>query len=365
MSELAHFYRPDGVAVVGASNKPGKVGHSIIRNMSQCGYGGRLYPINPRETVIAGLKAYASVLDIPEPVELAVVAVPAASVLDVARQCGEKGVRHLIVVSAGFREIGKEGLDLEKELVSLCRRYGMRLLGPNCVGMMDTHTPINASFAQAFPLKGDIAFLSQSGAMLVAILDWSLSAGIGFSKMVSLGNKADLSEIDFIAEAADDPNTRVIACYLEDVADGERFLKTVREAALKKPIVVLKSGASQAGAQAASSHTGALAGSDLAYDVAFRQCGVLRARTMTELFELATAFSRCPIPTGNRVAVVTNSGGPGIVTTDRIEADGLAMARFTRETADALRRALPAEASVYNPVDVLGDADAERIEIVA
>lgn len=360
MGYLRNFFSPGTVAVIGASKTPGKVGHSIVKNLLDAGYPGQIYPVNPREKEIEGLKAYPSVLEIPGEVEMAVIAVPAAGVLDVAAECGQKGVRNLVVVTAGFKEVGKEGLDLEKRLVGICRQYGMRMLGPNCVGMMDTHTPINASFARSFPLKGDIAFLSQSGATLIAILDWSLSVGLGFSKMVSLGNKADLSEIDFIAEAAEDPYTKVIACYLEDVADGQRFLEVVREATRKKPVIILKSGTSQAGAQAASSHTGALAGSDLAYDIAFRQCGVIRARTMNELFELAIAFARCPLPAGERVAIVTNSGGPGIVATDSVENKGLAMARFTKETIEELRAGLPPEGALYNPVDVLGDAKADR-----
>lgn len=357
---MRNFFSPRSVAVIGASRTVGKVGNSIVKNLLNSGYPGRIYPVNPREKEIEGLRAYPAVNAIPEPVELAVIAIPAAGVIEAVKECGEKGVENLIVVTAGFKETGKEGLDLEKGLVATCRHYGMRLLGPNCVGMMDTHTPINASFAKNFPLKGDIAFLSQSGAFLIAILDWSLSAGIGFSKMVSLGNKADLSEIDFIAEAAEDPYTRVIACYLEDVAGGERFLEVVRAATAKKPLIILKSGTSQAGARAASSHTGALAGSDLAYDTAFRQCGVIRARTMPELFELAIAFSRCPVPAGKRVAIVTNSGGPGIVATDAVESNSLTMARFEKETLEELRGGLPPEAAVYNPVDVLGDAKADR-----
>lgn len=360
MGSLRNFFQPSAVAVIGASKTPGKVGHSIVKNLIEVGYPGQIYPINPREKEIEGLKAYSSIMEVPGPVEMAVIAVPAARVLNVVEECGQKGVQNLVVVTAGFKEVGKEGLDLEKRLVDLCRQYGMRMLGPNCVGMMDTHTPINASFARSFPLKGDIAFFSQSGATLIAILDWSLSVGLGFSKMVSLGNKADLSEIDFIAEAAEDPYTKVIACYLEDVADGSRFLEVVREATRKKPVIILKSGTSQAGAQAASSHTGALAGSDLAYDIAFRQCGVIRAHTMNELFELAIAFARCPLPAGEKVAIVTNSGGPGIVATDSVEAKGLAMARFSKETIEELRAGLPPEAALYNPVDVLGDAKADR-----
>nr|WP_092471952.1 acetate--CoA ligase [Desulfotruncus arcticus] len=360
VNKLTNMVRPGTVAVVGASSKQGKIGHTVLNNIISCGYKGKIYPINPKETEIEGIQAYQSVADLPEPIDLAVIAVPASLVPGVVEDCGRIGVKYLVIITAGFKEIGAEGLEMEKKIIETCREHGMRLLGPNVVGFIDTHTPINASFAATFPQKGEIAFLSQSGAMLVAILDWSLSSGLGFSKVVSLGNKADLSEIDFIEDAADDPNTKVILCYIEDIVDGPRFLDVASRAACKKPVIVIKSGTSQAGAQAASSHTGALAGSDLAYDVAFRQCGVIRARSMTELFNLAVAFARSPVPAGKKVAIITNSGGPGIIATDNVENYGLQMARFTKDTIDALRGTLPVEANVYNPVDVLGDAKADR-----
>lgn len=360
MIDLTSMSKPQSVAVVGASAKPGKIGHTILNNVISSGYGGKIFPINPKEKEIAGLKAYVSVSEVPQQVDLAVIAVPAARVLDVARDCGQAGVKSLVVITAGFKEVGAEGLELEKQLVETCREYGMRMLGPNVVGIIDMHTPLNASFSATSPQKGEIAFLSQSGAMLVAILDWSTQVGLGFSKVVSLGNKADLSEIEFIEDAAADPNTKVILCYIEDIVDGPRFLDVAARAARQKPVIVIKSGTSQAGAQAASSHTGALAGSDLAYDVAFRQCGIIRAHSMTELFDLAVAFAKAPVPKGNRVAIVTNAGGPGIITTDNVEAEGLQMARFEKDTIEELRANLPAEANIYNPVDVLGDAKADR-----
>lgn len=356
------MFRPQSVAVVGASKTEGKIGNAIMLNIIRSGYQGAIYPVNPRESDIEGLACYPGVGSIPGVVEMAVLSVPASRVLAAARECGEKGVNALTVVTAGFKEIGKEGLDLEKKLLEICGQYGMRMLGPNCVGLMDTHTPINASFAAMFPLRGEIAFLSQSGAMLLAILDWSISMGLGFSKVVSLGNKADLSETDFIEDAANDPYTKVILCYIEDIVDGPRFLEVAGRAAKKKPVIVLKSGTSQAGAQAASSHTGALAGSDLAYDTAFAQCGIIRARSMTELFDLALAFSKARAPGGDRVAIVTNSGGPGIIATDNVELKGLTMARFDKKTIEELRANLPGEAGIYNPVDVLGDAKADRYE---
>ncbi|MCL6634978.1 MAG: acetate--CoA ligase [Peptococcaceae bacterium] len=360
MSGLASFFNPRSVAVIGASKSPGKIGNIIVRNIIGSGYRGKIFPINPKEAEIAGLACYPAVDRAPEPPDLAVISVPAAGVPAVAEECGKSGVKNLVVITAGFKETGREGLELERRLVEACRKYRMRMLGPNCVGLMDTHTPLNASFAAGFPDRGEIAFISQSGAMVLSILDWSRQAGLGFSKFISLGNKADLTETHFIEDAAADPCTRVILCYIEDVENGAHFLEVAGRAGRKKPVIILKSGTSQAGAQAASSHTGALAGSDLAYETAFRQCGVIRARSMPELFDLAVAFANQPVPKGERVAVVTNSGGPGIVTTDAIELKGLKMARFARETVEELRGHLPAESNIYNPVDVLGDARADR-----
>ncbi|MDD4237698.1 MAG: acetate--CoA ligase family protein [Desulfotomaculaceae bacterium] len=360
MAGLVNFFNPKSVAVIGASKAAGKIGNVIVKNMLSCGYTGPIFPINPKEQKIEGLTCYPAVDKTPSPVELAVLSLPASRTLDAAEQCGMSGVKNLVVISAGFKETGKEGLALERRLVETCRKYEMRMTGPNCVGLIDTHTPLNASFAAGFPLKGEIAFISQSGAIVLSILDWSYRVGLGFSKFVSLGNKADLTEAHFIEDAAQDPNTKVILCYIEDVENGPHFLEAARAASRKKPLIILKSGTSQAGAQAASSHTGALAGSDLAYETAFRQCGVIRARSMAELFDLAVAFASQPIPHGGRVAVVTNSGGPGIIAADTIEQKKLQMARFTRETVEQLRGNLPLESNIYNPVDVLGDAKAER-----
>lgn len=360
MVELSGFFNPRSVAIVGASKTPGKIGNAIVKNMIQSGFPGEIFPINPKEKEIEGLKCYPSVSAIEGNVDQVIVAIPAAHTVKLAEECGEKDAGYMVVISAGFKEVGQEGMQLEKQLVSTCHRYNMRLLGPNCIGVMDTHTGLNASFSGVYPEKGDIAFISQSGAMLVAILDWSRATGLGFSKVISLGNKADLTETHCIESAAGDPNTSVILCYIEDVANGEHFLDVVGKASKEKPVIILKSGTSQAGAQAASSHTGALAGSDIAYETAFRQCGVIRAHTMPELFDLGIAFSRQPVPGGKRVAVVTNAGGPGIVTTDTIEDTGMSMARFGKETINQLRENLPAEANIYNPVDVLGDAKADR-----
>lgn len=362
MKEARSFTNPKSLAVIGASKTAGKIGYALLNNLIKSGYKGKIFPVNPREKEIMGLDCFPSVSEIPEDVETAIFAVPAKKVLDAAVECGQKGVKNLVVLTAGFKEMGHEGLELEKKFVSVCKQYNMRMLGPNCVGFLDTHTPVNATFLKGFPAKGEIAFISQSGAIVAAILDWSLSVGIGYSKIYSLGNKAGLNEVDCIAEAASDPNTKVILCYIEDVVCGPEFLKVVSEATRRKPVVILKSGTSQAGALAASSHTGALAGSDLAYNTAFKRCGVIRVDSMSELFDLAIAFVNQPIPRGKRVAIVTNSGGPGIVATDKVEAHGLKMARFAKETIEELRSNLPPEAGIYNPVDVLGDAKADRFK---
>ena len=360
MSDLNFLFNPRHIAVIGASRSPRKIGSAILSNVISSGFKGDIYPVNPKEDEIAGLKSFCSVKDIGQPVDLAVISVPSSRVVQVAEECGQSGVKGLIVITAGFKEVGIEGRKAEEKLVQICRDYGMRMLGPNCVGSMDTHTPINASFAKGFPTEGNISFISQSGAMLVSILDWSFQMGMGFSRFISLGNKADLNEIDFIESCAADPQTNVILCYVEDITDGNRFIEVCSEASKRKPIIILKSGTSTAGAQAASSHTGALAGSDRAYDAAFRQCGVLRVESMNELFDMARAFSTQPLPRNSRVGIVTNAGGPAIVTTDAVEKYGLKMARFNKDTIDKLRSNLPSEANIYNPVDIIGDAMNDR-----
>jgi len=360
MADLTSLFHPSSIAVIGASDTPGKIGHAIMQNLINSGYTGKIYPVNPKKKEIAGRQCFPKVNAAGVNPETAIIAVPAPQVIEVAEECGQTGVRFLIVISAGFKEVGTEGLARERKLQEICRQFGMRMVGPNCVGIMDTHTPMNASFARGFPSKGKIAFISQSGAILVSILDWSQAMGLGFSKFISLGNKGDLTETDFIENVAADSQTNVILCYIEDVENGRQFLKVARRASRKKPIIILKSGTSQAGAQAATSHTGALAGSDVAYETAFRQAGILRAHTMADLFDLAIAFARQPLPSGDRVAVITNSGGPGIIATDVIEEKGLKMARFSRETIDKLRRELPPESNIYNPVDIMGDAGVGR-----
>lgn len=356
------FFRPRGVAVVGASHVPGKIGHIVVQNLQESGYAGRIAPVNPKGGEIRGLPVAQSLAEAAAegPIDLAVVAVPAPAVVDVAEEAGKAGVQGLVVLSAGFRETGSEGARREAALLEVVRRYSMRLLGPNVVGVVDTHTPLNATFAEGFPNRGEVAFVSQSGALLLAIHDWARKEGMGFSRFLSLGNKTDVDESDALAALAEDPHTRVILLYLEDVQDGRRFLEVARRAVQEKPVVVLKSGRSDAGARAAASHTGALAGSDRAYEAAFRQSGVLRVNSLEELFAAAWAFLSPRYPKGKKVAVLTNAGGGGILASDALAARGLELASFARGTILALREAMPPEASVLNPVDVLGDARADR-----
>lgn len=356
--DISYFFTPISIAVIGASETAGKVGNTVLNNIIKSGYTGKIYPINPSAGEIHGHKAYKSVLDIPEAIDLAIFVIPGKFVVAAAEECGKKGVKGLIVISAGFKEVGGEGHDREDQLIALGKKYNMRILGPNCLGIIAMN--YNGSFAAETPRKGHIAMISQSGAMLTGMMDYSMTQAFGFSTNISLGNKADLGAVDFIEYLADDPQTKVILCYLESIKDGERFLKILPAATRKKPIVILKSGVSEAGARAASSHTGALAGADVAYDLAFEKCGVIRAKSIEDLFDYGEIFLFQPIPKTNSFAIVTNAGGPGIVATDAFEREGLKFASFTQPILQALRAKLPLEAAIFNPIDIVGDATPER-----
>ena len=361
---LEAIFAPRSIAVIGASPDPTKLGHRILKNILDAGYPGRIFPIHPQATRILNLPAYPSVEQAPAPVDLAVIVVPAAVVPDVAEACGRSGVKGLVVISAGFKEIGSEGRALEMRLLEIVQRYGMRMVGPNCLGVIDTTTRLNASFAALYSQPGQIAFMSQSGALCTAILDWSKAQGIGFSRFVSLGNKADVDEVTLLqAWGCDKAHNRVILAYLEGIGNGDEFITVARQVTKQIPVIAIKSGATQAGARAASSHTGALAGAEHAYEAAFDQSGVLRARSMQELFDFALAFAYQPLIPGNRLAIVTNAGGPGIIATDAAERNGLQLAELTPATIAALRAALPPTASVYNPIDIIGDARADRYRV--
>lgn len=347
------FFKPRGVAVIGASRDPQKLGYGVVRNLMEYRYGGAIYPVNPVANEILGHICYPSVADVPDPVDLAIVVVPARIVADVVDQCGERGIKHAIVVSGGFSETGPEGKAREEVLGQVARKHNVRIVGPNCIGTIDTHTPVNTTFVVGMPQVGDIGFVSQSGAMCAAVIDWALGAGVGLSRLVSLGNQVDVNETEMLVAITDDPQTRVITAYIEGVDDGRAFMQAAEEAARRKPVVVLKAGMGAGGAKAVASHTGALAGSAEAYDAAFQHSGVLRANGIEELFDWARALAWQPLPQGKRVAVLTNAGGPAVLAVDTIEAVGLEVAPLTDETRAYLRPRLPTAASVVNPIDVL------------
>ncbi|MHB0857505.1 MAG: acetate--CoA ligase alpha subunit [Anaerolineae bacterium] len=357
---LEMFFSPRSVAVVGASENPGKLGYQVLDNVIKSGFPGDVYPINPKAEEILGIKCYASLGDVPGDVEMAVFVIPAKFVPAVMEEAGQKGVKGAVIITAGFREAGPEGVALEQKVLQIAQRHGIRIVGPNCLGVIDMWTPLDASFARNTTGPGSIAFSSQSGALGTAVLDYALAANINLSHFVSLGNKADVDEVTLYEAWADDPHTNVIINYIEGLKDGARFIQVARETAQKKPIVAVKSGRTASGSKAVSSHTGSLAGSDSAYSAAFSQAGVLRADTVQELFDFATAFAYQPLLKGNRIAIVTNAGGPGVMATDAMEHQGLLLAGLTEETESALQKVLPAAANIHNPVDVLGDALADR-----
>ena len=357
---LHAFFHPETVAVIGASATPGKVGHTALANMIGAGYRGRLFPVNPKGGTIEGLPVVPSVAELPRGLDLAVIALPRESVLPALEELVAIKARSAIVITAGFKEAGREGYQMEKAMAELCVRSGLALLGPNCLGMINASAGVNASFAAGQPSKGSIAFFSQSGALCVAILDWALGENIGFSKFVSLGNKAVLDEADMLRYLDGDEETKVILGYIENVENGEDFLVQARAACLSKPVIMIKAGTTAAGAKAASSHTGAIAGSDQTYTAAFHQSGVIRVGDVATLFNLAQAFSTQPLPKGPNLAVVTNSGGPGILTADAADRSRLTMAPLSQKTVQRLQEFLPSYAAFYNPVDIVGDADAGR-----
>ncbi|MCK4438639.1 CoA-binding protein, partial [Candidatus Bathyarchaeota archaeon] len=361
--KLDAIFRPKSVAIIGASNTPGKVGYVLTNNLLKSRYAGSVYLINVRGGEILGHQSYKSILDVPGDVELAVIAIPSQYVISTVEQCGEKDVEALIVISAGFKETGHEGAELEKKLVETVKRYGMRLQGPNCLGVINTHVPLDLSFASSLPKKGSIGFITQSGALGTAILDWIIAEEIGFGSLISLGNKADLDEIDFIEAMAEDPDIKVILLYLESIERGRKFLEVAERVVKKKPVMVVKGGTSSAGAKAAGSHTGALVGSFLAYQKAFDRAGVILTESMEDLFNYAVAFTQQSLPEDEGIAIVTNAGGPGILSTDLVEKLGMKMASLSEETVKKLKENLPDAASTGNPVDILGDALPDRYAV--
>ena len=372
VAALRTFLSPQSVAVVGASRHRGGIAGEVFHNLLAAGFNGPVYPVNPKAEVVQSVVAFSTVEDVPGQVDVAVVVVPAPEVAEAAEECGRKGVRGLVVLSAGFGEVGEEGRERQRELVEICRRHGMRLIGPNCMGILNTNPEVrlNATFAPSFPEAGRVGFLSQSGALGLAVIDRAQSLGLGLSSFVSVGNKADISGNDLIHYWEDDPDTDLILLYLESFGNPRKFARITRRVGRAKPIVAVKSGRSQAGARATSSHTGALvAASDVTVDALFHQAGVIRTDTLSEMFDVASVLANQPAPEGRRVGIVTNAGGPGVLCADACEAEGLEIPALPEEARSAMAAFLPADASTANPVDMIASATGEdyrrAVEIVA
>ncbi len=356
-SSLAPFFSAAGVAVIGASANPRKLSHGILRNLLASKYAGGIYPVNPGESEILGKHCYSSILDVPAPVELAVIVVPVAATPATLEDCGKRGIRAAVIISGGFKEVGQSGADLEKECLRIANKYHMRLIGPNCVGTMDLHTGLNTTFIHGMPDEGGIGFVSQSGAVCGGVVDFLYGKKVGFSHFISLGNEADVTETDMIEYLGQEPRVRVIACYVEQIRDGRRFLEVARQVSRTKPIVLLKGGRSDAGARAVSSHTGSLAGSHAAYQAAFAQAGVIEVDTFAELFDVAVAFDFQPLPRGTNAVLLTNAGGPAALASDALSFNGFRLENLEEDTRAALRTFLNPSAQVGNPVDMLGAAE--------
>jgi acetyl coenzyme A synthetase (ADP forming)-like protein len=357
---LEFLLYPKSIAVIGASRTPGKVGHEILVNLIEGGFEGQIIPVNPSANEVLGLKCYSDLEKYSGAIDLSVVAVPALSVIEAVQISIKARAKAVAVVTAGFRETGPEGGEIQSKIAELCSKSGVRLLGPNCLGLINTHHRMNASFSKRMPKAGKISVFSQSGAVCTAMLDWATTRYLGLAKVVSIGNKADLNENDFLEAFTADENTEVIVGYLENITSGDKFIKAARSAASVKAVVILRAGTTTAGIKAASAHTGNPAGDDTAYAAAFKRSGVIRAESFDSLFDYAAAISMQPLPKGKRVAIITNAGGPGVMAADAIENAGMEVATLHSFSANTLREKLPPAAIVINPIDVLGDADPQR-----
>lgn len=358
-SSLSPFFNAKGVAVLGASTNPRKLSYGIVENLLTHGYAGEVYPVNPNADMILGVKAYPSVLNVPDPVELAVVVLPVAQIIETITQVGERGIKAAVIITGGFKELGPEGAKIELEVKKLADSYNMRVVGPNCVGTIDMNTGLDATFIKGMPDAGPIGFISQSGAIGGGVIDLLIDSHIGFSHFASLGNEMDVSEADMVAYMGEDPNVKVIALYVEGLQNGPRFMEIARKVSRKKPIVFLKAGKNDAGARAVSSHTGSLAGSYAAYESALDQCGVIEVSTIAELFNVAWGLGTQPLPMGNRVAMTTNAGGAAALAADSLDFNGAALATISPEVQARLRTKLNPSAQVGNPVDMLGSVSPE------
>lgn len=358
-SSLTPFFDAKGVAILGASTNPKKLSYGILENLVSYGYKGEVYPVNPNATEILGRKAYASIADVPDPVELAVVVLPVTVIMETMREIGERGIKAVVIITGGFRELGEEGAKVELAVKELARSYGMRVVGPNCVGTIDVRTGLDSTFIKGLPQAGPIAFISQSGAICGGVIDLIINSRIGFSHFASLGNEMDVTETDMLEYFAEDENVNVIAMYVEGIQDGPRFMEVARRVSQKKPIVFLKAGKNDAGAKAVSSHTGSLAGSYAAYQAALAQAGVVEVETISQLFNVAWALGTQPLPAGKRVAITTNAGGAAALAADSLAFNGFELAKISPDIQQKLRTKLNPSAQVSNPVDMLGSVSPE------
>jgi acetyltransferase len=354
---LTPFFRPTGVVVVGASSNASKLGYGVARNLINSGFSGEIHFVSQKPGNLFGRPVYTKLDKVPDPVDLAVLIVPAPGVCDALKKCKQRGIHAAIVVSSGFREIGEEGAKLERKMMRIAQKANIRLLGPNCIGLLDTHFPLDTTFLPPpMPVAGDVAFISQSGAICAAIIDWARGQGFGFSRLISLGNQVDVNETDMMAAVVEDENTRVLTLYIESVSNGEKFVEEALRISKQKPIIALKVGRFESGQRAAASHTGALAGQDIAYEAAFKKTGIFRASTSEEMFDWASALACCPLPAGRRIAVLTNAGGPGVIAADALETYGLKLSGLLPDTTSQLGDLLPAAAGLNNPIDMLASA---------
>jgi acetyltransferase len=360
VNPLDAIFAPQTIAVIGASEKPDSVGRTLLWNLISNPFGGTVFPVNPHRHSVLGIKAYPTIADIPELIDLAIIATPASTVPDIIAECVDAGVKGAIIISAGFKEAGTAGINLEQQILQQARRGKIRIIGPNCLGVMSPRTGLNATFASAMARPGNVGFISQSGALCTAILDWSLRENVGFSAFVSIGSMLDVDWGDLIYYLSDDPRTQSIVIYMESIGNARSFISAAREVALTKPIIVIKAGRTAAAAKAAASHTGALAGSDAVLDAAFRRCGVLRVNSISDLFDMAEVLAKQPRPQGPRLTILTNAGGPGVLATDALIETGGELAPITADTITSLNEVLPAQWSHHNPIDILGDADPQR-----
>jgi len=362
VENLDYIFKPKSIAVIGASNTVGSAGYRVFRNLIGSGYEGVVYPVNPKYESVQGVQAYPSVKDVTKAVDLAIISTPAQTVLDIVEQCGKKGIKGILIISAGFKEIGAEGVALEKKLLEIKEKYGLRIVGPNCVGFVVPYLNLNATFIGSMPERGNIALFSQSGAVCGAILDWAQASKVGFSSFVSVGSMLDVDYGDLIDYFGMDIHTRSIVLYIESITDAKKFMSATKSFARAKPIIVIKSGRFKEGAKAASSHTGALAGEDAIYDAAFRRAGVVRVSNIEDLFNCSSILAKQPRPPGRNIAIITNAGGPGVLATDSVIEKGGALAKLSDETMEKLNKVLPPTWSHGNPVDIIGDGDEERYQ---